>query len=85
MGRLQLIVAPWNLNGTVLRCAGGLVVRDPKEAQAYCPGEEVKEVPLRDALPDLPPAYGARLEFVQGKAEQRLLADFGGLVGLPRW
>lgn len=85
MGRLHLVVAPWNLNGSVWRCAGGLVVKDPKEAEAFCPGQEVKEVPLREVLPDLLPAYGARLEFVQGQAEQRLLAEFEGLAGLPRW
>jgi peptide subunit release factor 1 (eRF1) len=85
MGRLHLLVAPWNLNATVWCCYGGLVLDDPKEAEAFCPGETVKEVALREVLVDLASAYGARLEFVQGEAEKRLFAEFGGLAGLPRW
>ncbi len=85
MGRLHLLVAPWKVKGDVLRCARGLVVEDQRAAEAYCPGQATQQVALRDVLPDLAAAHGARLEFVHGEAESRLLSEFGGLAGLSRW
>jgi Bacterial archaeo-eukaryotic release factor family 10 len=85
MGRLHLLVAPWKLQGDVLRCARGLVVEDQRAAEAYCPGQATQQVALRDVLPDLAVAHGARLEFVHGESESRLLSEFGGLAGLSRW
>jgi release factor family 10 len=85
MGRLHLLVAPWNLKGNVLRCAGGLVVEDQRAAEAFCPGQSVQPVALRDVLVDLANSHGARLEFVHGAAESRLLREFSGLAGLSRW
>jgi hypothetical protein len=85
MGRLHLLLAPWRLERAVWRCASGAVAVDPEAAQAFCPGQLVKQVRLQDLLPDLAVAHGARLEFVQGDAETRLLQEFGGLAGLARW
>ena len=85
MGRLHLLVAPWKVKGDVLRCARGLVVEDQRAAEAYCPGQATQQAALRDVLPDLAAAHGARLEFVHGEAESRLLTEFGGLAGLSRW
>jgi hypothetical protein len=85
MGRLHLLAAPWNLNAKVLRCAGGLVVEDQQAAEAFCRGQIAQEVALHDVIVDLATAHGARLEFMQGQAEARLLKEFGGLAGLPRW
>jgi peptide subunit release factor 1 (eRF1) len=85
MGRLYLLAAPWNLNAKVLRCARGLVVEDQQAAEAFCPGQIAQEVALRDVIVDLATAHGARLEFMQGQAEARLLKEFGGLAGFPRW
>jgi len=85
MGRLHLLVAPWNPGAKVLRASGGLVVEDQRELEVYCPGQTAQEVNLRDVLPDLAAAHGARPEFVQGKAEARLHQEFGGLAGLSRW
>lgn len=85
MGRLHLLVAPWKVESDVLRCARGLVVEDQAAAKAYCPGQATQEVALRDVLPDLAVAHGARLEFVHGESESRLLNEFGGLAGLSRW
>jgi hypothetical protein len=86
MGRVHLLVAPWNPGAKVLRASGGLVVEDPRELEAYCLEEPTaQEVNLRDVLPDLAEAHGARPEFVQGKAEARLHQEFGGLAGLSRW
>ena len=85
MGRFHLLVAPWSLGVKVLRCAGGLVVQDRSAAEAFCPGQSVQEVALSDVLPDLAAAHGARLELVQGQAEDRLIREFDRLAGLPRW
>jgi hypothetical protein len=85
MGRFYLLVAPWNPNASVLRCAGGLVVTNQQEAEAYCPGQRAQPVALRDVIVDLATAHGARLEFVHGEAESRLLREFGGLAALSRW
>jgi len=85
MGRFHLVVAPWTLGVKALRCAGGLVVLDRTAAEAYCPGQSVQEVSLPDVLPDLAAAHGARLELVQGEAEDRLIREFDRLAGFPRW
>lgn len=85
MGRFHLLLAPWNLKGNVLRCSEGLVVENQKAAQAFCPGQNVQEVPLRDVIVDLAAAHGARVKFVHGDAEARLLREFGGLAGFSRW
>jgi peptide subunit release factor 1 (eRF1) len=85
MGRIHLLVAPWSLEGRVLRCAGGLVVEDRRAAEAFCPGQIAREVALRDVLVDLATTHGAPLEFVHGQAEIRLLREFEGVAGFPRW
>jgi peptide subunit release factor 1 (eRF1) len=85
MGRLHLLVVPWRTESVVWRCASGPVAADTETVQAFCPGQEVKQVQLQDLLPDLAAAHGARLEFVQGEAEAMLLQEFGGLAGLARW
>jgi peptide subunit release factor 1 (eRF1) len=85
IGRLYLLIAPWRLDAVVWRCASGLVMQDQQAIEALCPGQEAKQVELRDVLPDLAAAHGARLQFVEREAEAHLLREFGGLAGLPRW
>jgi peptide subunit release factor 1 (eRF1) len=85
MGRLYLLVAPWRLDFVVWRCANGLVVQDQQAIEAFCPGQEAKQVGLRDVLPDLATTHGARLQFVAREAEAALIREFGGLAGLSRW
>jgi hypothetical protein len=53
--------------------------------EAYCPGEKVEEVSLKEILPALAQAYNVRLELVHGETETRLHEEFGGLAGLVRW
>ena len=83
-GWLGVLVAPWNIEARVWRCPAGWVGGTREVAQALCPDEEPQEVPLRDLIVDLAAGFGARLEFVRGEAETRLLERFGGLAGLPR-
>jgi hypothetical protein len=85
MDRLYIVAAPWHLDVPVWQCKNGLVFHDREQVDAYCPGEDPKQVNLRDVIGDVAETFGARLEFMQGQAEARLLRDFGGLAGLPRW
>lgn len=84
-GRLYLLAVPWNLGAKVFRCASGGVGLSREAAEAFCPGEGLEEVPLKDALPALAQAYNVRLEIVHGEVEARLHEEFGGLAGLVRW
>ena len=61
------------------------MVTNQDEGEAYCPGQRVEPVALRDLIVDLATAHGARLEFVRGEAESRLLREFRGLTALSRW
>lgn len=84
-GRLHLLVVPWGLELRVFRCASGRVGLSREAAEAYCPGEKVEEVSLKEILPALAQAYNVRLELVHGETETRLHEEFGGLAGLVRW
>lgn len=81
-GRLHLLVLPWRLGGSAYQAADGWVSSSLEAARAH--GEPVQEVALRRVLPELAAAYGTRLEFVRGPAEERL-EGLGGLAGLLRW
>jgi len=84
LGRLSLLVAPWDIEAVVWRCPAGWVGGSKDEAQLLCPEEEPLETPLRDVIVDLAAGFGARLEFVRGEAQTRLNEEFGGLAGMLR-
>ncbi|WP_026234561.1 VLRF1 family aeRF1-type release factor [Calidithermus timidus] len=84
-GRLHLLVVPWGLEVRVFRCASGRVELTREAAEAYCPGERLEEVSLKEILPALAQAYNVRLEIVRGEAEARLREELGGLAALVRW
>ncbi len=84
-GRMETVLVPWRIEAHVWRCPEGWVAGTPQMARVFCPDSELSEVPLRDIIVELATDYGARLEFVRGEAEQRLLHEYGGLAGLPRW
>jgi peptide subunit release factor 1 (eRF1) len=84
-GRVYLLVVPWGLEVKVFRCASGGVGLTREAAEAFCPGEKLEEVSLKEALPALAQAYNVRLEIVHGEIESRLHEEFGGLAGLVRW
>jgi peptide subunit release factor 1 (eRF1) len=52
-------------------------------AQLLCP--EPQPAPLRDLVWVLGRDFGAKLEFVRGEAEERLLHEFQGAAALLRW
>jgi len=83
-GGLHLLVAPWNPQGRVYQAPDGWVGGSMEGAVAHGAGR-IKNVDLKQVLPELAEAFGTRLEFVRGPAEERLHKAFGGLAGLPRW
>ncbi len=84
-GLLLVVAVPWSLEARVWRCAHNWAGASPEAVRALCPGDTPVEVPLRDVIVDVAADFGARLEFVRGDAEARLIRDFGGLAGLKRW
>ncbi len=85
MGRLYILVVPWDLNVDVWRCReAALVFADEETAREFCP-DEMEKVRLRDIIVDLAADYGTRLEFVRGEAEKVLKEQMDGIAGLTRW
>jgi peptide subunit release factor 1 (eRF1) len=80
-GRVELWVLPWHLEKEVYAC-DGLYLAEEAQALAYCQNPEKK--PLAVVLPELAAGYAAKLEFVRGEAERRLL-ERGGMAALLRW
>lgn len=89
-GQLYAVVVPWGLDREVYIDRGtGYVATEPANISAdgdgQADGDGVEAKPLRDVLPDLALAFGARVEFVRGDRSDRLLGEFGGMAALPRW
>ena len=80
-GRVELWVLPWHLERKLYAC-DGLYLAEEAQALAYCQNPEKK--PLAVVLPELAAGYAARVEFVRGEAERRLL-ERGGMAALLRW
>lgn len=80
-GRVEVWVLPWRLDQVVYAC-DGLYFPGEAEARAYCKNPGAK--PLAVVLPELASGYAAKLEFVRGEAEKRLL-ERGGMAALLRW
>ena len=84
-GRLDILLAPWNIDLTILRTPSGIVGGTPQLVETLCPNEPYEPVALRDALPELCEAYATRLEIVSGPAEEKLVKEFAQLAGRRRW
>lgn len=84
-GRLHTWLVPWSQAQPVWLTFSGRVAATLEEAEALRPGDEVAEVRLMEVLADLVQQSGTILEFAEGKAEERLNAEFGGMAGITRW
>ncbi len=85
MGRLYILVVPWNMDVEVWRCAdSGLIFPDEETAREFCP-DEMERVRLRDVIVGVAADYGTRIEFVRGEAEDILQEEMDGIAGLTRW
>lgn len=83
--RLHTLVVPWSELGTAFLTDGGLVTASMAEATTLRPDETVQEISLMEVLPELVQRTGTILEFAEGPAEARLMAEFGGMAGVRRW
>lgn len=85
-GRLYAVAVPWDQNRTVYEARpSGRVGPSHEAAVAYAPGDEVREIGFRRVLPELAARFGARVDFMRGDNEQRLVSEMDGLAGLTRW
>lgn len=85
-GRLDTVVAAWQLDKTVyLCCESGYVCATLSGISHQCPNEQHRLERLQDVLPELAERQGAHLTYLQGDTGARLAHDFGGLCGLKRW
>ncbi len=78
-GRVHTVVAPWTLDDEVYEAHDGYVTMKADDADG------ARRVTLKERLPDLAQAYGARLTIARGENEQRLIGEVGGMGGLLRW
>jgi len=83
-GRVYSLITPWNLDTVVWMCKDGYLNPSEEKVKLIC-GESAEKIELKKIIIDLSVNYGALLEFVRGEAEQRVLKEFGGLVGILRW
>ncbi|MEW5882405.1 MAG: VLRF1 family aeRF1-type release factor [Pseudomonadota bacterium] len=84
MGRVEVLVLPWSVEGTLWHCPDDDFFAGSRQtAQSVC--AQPVEVPLRKHVWQLARDYGARVEFVRGEPEQRLLREFRGMAALLRW
>lgn len=83
-GRVYSLITPWNLDTVVWMCKDGYLNPSEEKVKLIC-GESAEKIELKKIIIDLSVNYGAQLEFVRGEAEQRVLKEFGGLVGILRW
>lgn len=85
LGRVFDLIVPWSLNIKVFSCKDGYLSSSEEKVKSVCGKENIKVFDFKKIIIDLAINYGARIEFVRGEAEQKLLTDFGGLAGLLRW
>jgi DNA-binding protein Fis len=84
LGRVEVLVLPWALDAKIWRCEKeGFVAATEETAKIFC--DSPVQVALRDYVWALAGDYGARLEFLRGEPEQRLMKEFGGAAALLRW
>jgi peptide subunit release factor 1 (eRF1) len=79
-----VLVLPWSVEGTIWHCPDDDFFAGTRPtAQSVC--AQPVEVPLREHIWQLARDFGARLEFVRGEPEHRLLREFRGMAALLRW
>lgn len=84
-GRIYNLIVPWSLNEKVFSCKDGYLSSSEEKVKSICGEEKIEVINLKNIIIDLAFNSGARLEFVRGEAEKKLLNDFGGLAGVLRW
>lgn len=83
-GRVQVWILPWSLQAEAWYCKEENFIAATEETAKIICGQPEK-VAIRDYVWDFSTAFGTRLEFVRGKAEQKLLREMDGMAALLRW
>lgn len=89
-GRLHTVVLPWDeqRQAWLDPATGRLHAVSDSETEAPAATQQTgtwSKKNLMEVLPELVLAHGARLEFVRGTRSERLMREFDGMAGLPRW
>jgi hypothetical protein len=86
-GRVHTVAVPWSLDRLLYReTHTGYVATSEDAARTVRPQDaDIRVGAVRDLMPTLAREYNARVEFVHGDHQERLIRDFGGMGALPRW
>ena len=83
MGRLQVLILPWDLHAKVYKCKDEMIFANPEEAQEH--DSSYEEVELKKEVFYIAADYATRIEFVDGSAEKILYEELEGIAGIMRW
>lgn len=83
IGRLQILLLPWDFNAKAYRCEDELIFGLLDDAKKHC--NNPVEINLRDYIPDLAEEYSTKIEFVKADIKDKLYKEFGGIAGISRW
>lgn len=83
MGRIQVLILPWDLHATVYKCKDGLVFATKEEALDY--NNSYEEVSLNEEIFYAAAQYATRIEFVNGVSKEKLYNELEGIAGILRW
>ncbi len=81
-GQVFLLIVPWNLKIEVWMCDEGWIAPKKENLAGIC--NDVKKVQLKKIIFDIARDFGARLEFVSGEPEDKLIEEFDGIAALLR-
>ena len=83
MGRLQVLILPWDLHAKVYKCKDEMIFANPEEAQEH--DSSYEEVELKKEVFQLVAQYATRIEFVDGAMKEKLYNELQGIAGIVRW
>ncbi len=83
MGRLQVLILPWDLHAKVYKCKDEMIFANPEEAQEH--DSSYEEVELKKEVFQLAAQYATRIEFVDGAMKEKLYNELQGIAGIVRW
>jgi len=83
IGRLQVLLLPWDFDSKAYKCEDGLIFGFIDDAKKHC--KNPVEINLREYITDLAEEYSTKIEFVKDDIKDKLYSEFGGIAGVCRW
>lgn len=83
IGRLQILLLPWDFDAKAYKCEDGLIFGFLDEAKKHC--DNPAEINLREYITELAEEYSTKIEFVKADIKDKLYSEFGGIAGVCRW